>query len=82
MKTVLVKDASWPGKVAIKKVFTELDPFREARDQLIEQKQKRSIAVAKARNDTLEEVAQEFDKMRVFGDTAASFAAYVREMKR
>lgn len=36
---------------------------------------------AKKRNDTLEEVAQEFDKMKVFGDTAASFAIFVREMK-
>jgi hypothetical protein len=33
------------------------------------------------RNDTLEEVALEFDKMP-FGDTAASFAAFVRGMKR
>lgn len=35
-----------------------------------------------ARNDTLEEVAQEFDKMAPFGDTAHSFATYVRMMKR
>ena len=34
-----------------------------------------------SRNDTLEEVAKEFDKMKVFGDTAASFAIFVREMK-
>ena len=34
------------------------------------------------RNDTLEEVAQEFDKMTAFGDTAASFAQFVRDMKR
>ena len=34
----------------------------------------------KIRNDALEEVAKEFDKMP-FGDTAASFAAYVRSMK-
>jgi hypothetical protein len=34
------------------------------------------------RNDVLEEVAAEFDKMKVFGDTASSFAAYVRGMKR
>ena len=34
------------------------------------------------RNQVLEEVAREFDKMKVFGDTAASFAQYVREMKR
>jgi len=30
----------------------------------------------------LEEVAQEFEKMKNFGDTAASFAAFVRDMKR
>jgi len=35
----------------------------------------------KIRNDALEEVAKEFDKMP-FGDTAASFATYVRGMKR
>jgi hypothetical protein len=34
-----------------------------------------------SRNETLEEVATEFDKMP-FGDTAASFAAFVRGMKR
>lgn len=33
------------------------------------------------RNQVLEEVAQEFDKMTAFGDTAASFAVYVRNMK-
>ena len=33
------------------------------------------------RNRTLEEVAKEFDKMP-FGDTSASFAIFVREMKR
>ena len=32
------------------------------------------------RNDTLEEVAKEFDKMP-FGDTAQSFATFVRNMK-
>ena len=34
-----------------------------------------------ARNAALEEVALEFDKMP-FGDTAASFAAFVRNMKK
>lgn len=34
------------------------------------------------RNDVLEEVAKEFDRMTVFGDTAASFALFVRGMKR
>jgi hypothetical protein len=33
------------------------------------------------RNQVLEEVAQEFDKMTSLGDTAASFAVYVRNMK-
>lgn len=32
------------------------------------------------RNQTLEEVAREFEKMP-FGDTAASFARFVRDMK-
>ena len=36
----------------------------------------------KIRNDTLEDVAKEFDKMKPFGDTAQSFATYVRMMKR
>jgi hypothetical protein len=34
------------------------------------------------RNNVLEEVAQEFDKMKAFGDTAASFAVFVRNMKK
>jgi ribosomal protein L37AE/L43A len=33
------------------------------------------------RNATLEEVAKEFDKMKSLGDTAASFAIFVRNMK-
>jgi hypothetical protein len=37
----------------------------------------------KIRNDALEEVAKEFDGMKAFEkDTLASFAAYVRGMKR
>jgi hypothetical protein len=34
------------------------------------------------RNEVLEEVAKEFDAMKSLGDTAASFAAFVRGMKR
>jgi len=35
------------------------------------------------RNETLEEVAKEIEKMTAFGnDTIASFAAYIRGMKR
>jgi hypothetical protein len=38
---------------------------------------------SKIRNDALEEVAKEFEKMKAFEkDTMASFAAYVRDMKR
>ena len=33
------------------------------------------------RNHVLEEVAKEFEKMKAFGDTAHSFAAFVRGMK-
>jgi CRISPR/Cas system CMR subunit Cmr6 (Cas7 group RAMP superfamily) len=36
----------------------------------------------KIRNDTIEEIAKEFEKMKNFGDTSASFAIYVRGMKR
>jgi hypothetical protein len=34
------------------------------------------------RNQVLEEVAKEFDKMKPFGDTAQSFACFVRNMKQ
>jgi hypothetical protein len=33
------------------------------------------------RNKTLDEVAHEFSLMKAFGDTAQSFAAFVRNMK-
>jgi hypothetical protein len=36
----------------------------------------------KIRNDVLEEVAKEFEAMKNGGDTTASFAIYVRGMKR
>jgi len=36
----------------------------------------------KIRNDTLEEVAKDFEAMKNGGDTTASFAAYVRNMKK
>ena len=35
----------------------------------------------KIRNDALEEVAREFEAMKNFGDTASSFAVYVRSLK-
>ena len=34
------------------------------------------------RNNTLEEVAKEFEAMKNGGDTTASFASYVRSLKR
>jgi len=34
------------------------------------------------RTKTLEEVAQHFDKMKVFGATAESFASFVRNLKK
>jgi len=34
------------------------------------------------RNQVLEEVALEFDKMKAFSDTAQSFATFVRDMKK
>ncbi len=34
------------------------------------------------RNEVLEEVAKEFEKMTALGDTAASFACFVRNMKK
>ncbi len=34
------------------------------------------------RNQVLEEVALQFDMMPALGDTAASFACFVRNMKR
>jgi hypothetical protein len=37
--------------------------------------------IEKIRNDTLEEVALEFEKLKSFGDTSHSFAAFVRGMK-
>ena len=42
---------------------------------------KKDYVIPVSRNDVLEEVAREFDKMKAFGDTAASFAAFVRNLK-
>ena len=42
----------------------------------------KSIMRMQDRNETLEEVALQFDMMPSLGDTAASFAAFVRRMKR
>lgn len=42
----------------------------------------KDYVMPETRNAVLEEVAKEFDRMTVFGDTAASFAMFVRGMKR
>jgi len=44
-------------------------------------KRQANEVVDKIRNDTLEEVAQEFDQMKSFGDTSQSFATFVRNKK-
>ena len=74
--------------------FKELDYEDEAFGE-IEKAQQRRVAngvtdgpamrsftvTLTSRNDVLEEVAKEFDGMTSLGDTAASFACYVRGMK-
>lgn len=42
----------------------------------------KDYAMPVTRNEVLEEVALQFDMMPALGDTAASFAAFVRRMKR
>jgi len=61
--------------------FDELEKSLGWRKRQIVQKQL-SVEENMARNEVLEEVAVEFDGMKSFGDTAASFAAYVRGLKR
>lgn len=53
---------------------------RHASEKDIEKFEKLAGLVQVSRNDVLEEVAQAFDKMP-FGDTSASFAIFVRNMK-
>lgn len=50
--------------------------------QMVEAQLEDTQFVARSqRNLVLEEVAKEFDKMKNFGDTAQSFAIFVRNMK-
>ena len=66
-------------KAWLDSTLREHDPTttsREGRSTLEESEMNEN----QTRNDTLEEVAQEFDKMP-FGDTAQSFASFVRDMK-
>ena len=51
--------------------------------QMVEFQLDRNEIIEKIRNTTLEEVAKEIEKMHAFEkDTMASFAAYVRNMKK
>ena len=65
--------------------MTELSLFEKAigwrKRQMVTTQVVRNEIISKIRNDTLEEVAKEFDKMKAFGDTAQSFATFVRDMK-
>ncbi len=60
--------------------FEELEQSLGWRKRQIVQRQL-SAEENTARNEVLEEIATVFDKMRNSGDTAASFASYVRGMK-
>ena len=70
-----------------KKMFDRLKPLKKSNDDddiqdYVSTKQVNEVYEKIRNNNTLEEVAQEFDKMKSFGDTSASFAVYVRGMKR
>lgn len=58
------------------------DAEDEAFDAIEQAQGWRKRQIQEAINDVLEEVAQEFDAMKSLGDTAASFAAFVRGMKK
>ena len=65
--------------------MTELNIFEKAmgwrKRQMVTTQVVRNEITKKIRNDTLEEVAKEFDKMKAFGTTAESFATFIRNMK-
>jgi hypothetical protein len=65
--------------------MTELNVFEKAmgwrKRQMVKSQVEKNEIIEKIRNDALEEVAAKFDRMYVFGDTAQSFATFVRDMK-
>ena len=65
--------------------MTEFSIFEKAmgwrKRQMVQTQVDRNEVYEKIRSDTLEEIAREFDKMKPFGDTAQSFATFVRNMK-
>ena len=66
--------------------MTEFSIFEKAmgwrKRQMVKTQIDRNEITEKIRNNTLEEVAKEFDKMKSFGDTSQSFACFVRNMKK
>ena len=64
--------------------FEEIDKAQGWRKRQIENLKPKTAEefYDELRNGVLEEVAIEFEKMRNGGDTVASFAIYVRAMKR
>jgi hypothetical protein len=58
-----------------------LKAFGWRKRQMVTSQVDRNEIIEKIRNDTLEEVALEFDRMKSFGDTSHSFATFVRDMK-
>jgi hypothetical protein len=58
------------------KMLYEPEAF-EAMQRMVE------MAIKETRNETIEEIAIEFEKMKVFeADTMASIAAFIRDMKK
>lgn len=61
--------------------FEDLDRTIKFRAAFPKEYDAQSLMRMQDRNEVLEEVAKEFEKMP-FGDTAASFAVFVRSMKK
>ena len=92
----MTKDSGW-RKRQVEELKDEFFNFKEAmggekfeawRQEKIKEVNKERIGLKDAfqresRNNVLEEVALEIEKMKVFGnDTIGSFAAYIRNMKK
>jgi len=69
-------------QTATEKTLTSPSETIRYRDAFPKEYDVKSIMRMQDRNVTLEEVAAEFDNMKSLGDTAASFAAFVRGMKK
>lgn len=58
-----------------------IQDMREKTDAVIKKINREAQDIKNLRNKTLEEVAKQFEHMSAFGDTAQSFAIFVRNMK-